>query len=481
MNTTGFINNNLKTFLIITGLCFAFHSVLAQSSNTEYFMTSSFVNTYTNPAKRPEKGYVGIPGLTNFNVDLKTNTLNLDHFLFPGVGEGGKTGWFLNENVSYSDFMKNISSQNYLGTNANVTLAGFGFYVKDLFLSFDISERCNILANIPKGLFDFVKSGFNADGNTEKIYNLSNLGVNADAFTQVGFGGSYPFLNHSLVLGAKVKILLGMAHANFNLDDMRIDIGNNLWKVSTQASGVMLIPGVQAEYDENGKVSKFNSDGSTSFVNGSGLGIDLGATFKPGKIFGLEGNLAWINKLTVSAALTDIGFISWDKSKMTSVATHPQETIVTGNHTASIDGSSDMFKDIGDAFNDAVAFYPTTTTKTTTGLGAKLNWGIEYALMKDKLNVGFLNTAYFNPVKTISEFTVAGAYRPTGGVEVGLSYSFVHSNFNTFGFALHLGNCFYIASDYVIPHVNSEFIPTTSKGINFQLGVAIPIGKKHIN
>jgi len=477
MNNTGFINS-IKTVLVIMGFCFTSYSILAQSSNTEYFMSSSFTNTFTNPAKRPEKGYIGIPGLTNLSADLKTNTLNLDHFLFPGVGEDGKTGWFLNENVSYDDFMKNIAQKNYLGTNIDWTILGAGFYIKNLFLSFDISARTNVGVNIPKGLFDFVKSSYTAGADEEKIYDLSNLSVNANAFTQFGIGGSYPVLNQSLVLGAKIKFLFGIAHVNFNLDNMNININNNVWSVSTLASGEMLIPTVQTEYDETGKLSKFSSDGSSfSPFNGSGLGLDLGATFAPGKIF----EVGWLKPLTVSAAVTDIGFISWDKSKITSLATHPKDIIVTGNYNIRVDESYDIFTDLGNALSDAVAFYPSTTSKTTSGIGARMNWGIEYAFLNNKLNTGFLNTLYFNPVKTISEFTIAGAYRPASAIEVGLSYSFVHSNFQTVGLALHLGPFLYVSSDYAFPHVNSSFYPTTSQGINFQFGVAVPIGKKHVS
>ena len=475
MNNTAFINS-IKTVLVIMGFCFTTYSMLAQSSNTEYFMQSSFTNSFTNPAKRPEKGYIGIPGFTNLFVDLKTNTLNLDHFLFPGVGEDGKTGWFLNENVSYDDFMKNIAQKNYLGSNIDYTIFGAGFYLKDLFLSLDISARTNVGVNIPKGLFDFVKSSFTTGENEEKTYDLSNLSVNANAFTQLGLGGSYPVLNKSLVLGAKIKILFGIAHVNFNLDNMNININNNVWSVSTLASGEMLIPAIQTEYDETGKLSKFNSDGLFSLFNGSGLGLDLGATFAPGKIF----SDAWLKPLTVSAAVTDIGFITWNKSKITSLATHPTDVIVAGNYNIRVDESYNIFKDVGDALSEAVAFYPSATSKTTSGIGAKMNWGVEYAFLNNRLNTGFLNTLYFNPVKTISEFTIAGAFRPASAVEAGLSYSFVHGNFQTVGLALHLGPCFYVSSDYAFPHVNSSFIPTTSQGLNFQVGVAVPIGKKHV-
>jgi len=164
---------------------------------------------------------------------------------------------------------------------------------------------------------------------------------------------------------------------------------------------------------------------------------------------------------------------------MNAFATDPTETIVTGAYTLSIDDTNDLFKDLEDAFTESVNFHQATPANITSGLGAKLNWGVEYALMDEQINVGFLNTIYFNPVKTISEFTIAGAYRPANVVELGLSYSFVHSTFQTFGFALHLGPGFYIASDYIIPHVNSSFFPTTSKALNIQLGAVVPIGRKH--
>jgi len=477
MNKADFFNN-IKTYLIIAGFCFTFHSILAQSSNTEYFMSSSFSKPEINPAKRPEKGYIGIPGLTNFVIDYKTNTFNLDHFIFPGVGENGKSGLFLHENVSHDDFMKNISPANYLGANIDWTLIGFGFYVKDFFLSFDITERVSTTLNVPGDLFDFAKKGVATDADGTE-YNISNLRVNAQAFTQVGLGASYPLLNKSLVLGAKFKILLGNAYADLKLDDMHININNDSWRASTQASGNMLIPTVQPVPVDN-KLDHFDTDGSFSPINGSGFGFDLGATFKPGKLFDFDGSLEWLNPFTVSAAITDVGFISWNKNKMSSYYTDPAEIDITGNRTIHVDGSDEeIFKDLGDKLNDAVAFHPASPANISSGLGAKFNWGIEYALMHDKMNVGLLNTVHFNPVKTISEFTVAGAYRPMGGIELGLSYSFIHSSFQTFGFALHLGPGFYIASDYVIPHVNSSFIPTTSKALNVQFGAVVPIGKKH--
>ncbi|MDR3340742.1 MAG: DUF5723 family protein [Candidatus Symbiothrix sp.] len=471
--------NIIKTILFFAGIGFCLHSTSGQSVNTEYFMSSSYSKTSFNPALRPEKGYIGIPGLTNLSLGYKTNTFKLDNFVFPGIGENGKSGLFLHEKVSYDDFMKGISDNNYLDMGVDYTLLGFGFYAKDLFLSFDVSARANTTTNVPKAFFDFVKQGFALKENGSD-YDFSNLHVNANAYTQIGIGGSYPVLNHSLVLGAKAKILLGMANARLDIDNMHLTLEQDNWRINSQASLRVNYPGMQIEYDQDGKFKKLGSSGKSSFINGSGFGFDLGATFNPGKYFDFKDDLAFWNGFTVSAALTDVGYITWnDNTEYLSANTDNQ--VIIGTDKSPIDlNSDDVFSDLKDYFTDALSLKKAADASLkSSGLGAKLNCGIEYAFLQNKFNVGVLNTNHFSPAKTISEFTLAGAYRPTNEVELGLSYSFVHGECKTFGLALHLGHGLFIAGDYLIPHVNSDFMPTSTKALNIQLGFAIPIGAKH--
>ncbi|MDR0863639.1 MAG: DUF5723 family protein [Candidatus Symbiothrix sp.] len=484
MNHIQFFNNK-KTFLFILGICFSLHSVLGQSTNTEYFMKSSFTSASINPAKRPEKGYIGIPGLTNVMIDYKTNTFGLENFLFPGLGESGKSAWFLNKNVSYDSFMKNISNQNYLNLDVDYTPIGFGFYTGDLFLSFDVALKTNAQVNIPKNVFEFVKKGVPLGESAEgESYDFSKIGASVNAYTEIGFGGSYPLLNNSLVAGAKVKILLGVGNARVKLDRMLLNIDKYNWSLETEASGRII--GLPATYNEDGHFDGFDTDNFSFGINGFGLGLDLGATFEPGKLFEFLGDMAFMDNITFSAALTDIGFISWSDKNAAYLATDPSKIHITGEHNISFEDDSDnslgsIIDNLADDFNDAIALKedPEAAMKKSSGIGASLNWGAEYALLDKKLNVGFLSTTHFNTLKTITEFTLAGAYRPASAVEVGLSYSVVHSHFKTIGLALHLGPAFYIASDYVIPtKFNSDFIPVSARAFNLQFGFVVPIGKK---
>ena len=468
----------LKIALFIIGISFSAHSVLGQSTNTEFFMSSSFTKTAFNPAKRPEKGYIGIPALTNFYLDYKTNTFNLDHFVFPG---SPKAKTFLHPDITYDQFMKGIGSDNYLNSDFDYTFLGFGFYVNDLFLSFDASVRANLNLNVPEGIFKFIKKGVALNGKDQETHDLSNISANMNAFGQIGIGGSYPLLDQSLVVGTKVKVLLGIANARFNLDRMLINVDRKQWTMESQASMQVIYPGIAPKYDEDGLFDGFDTEDSSFGFSGFGLGFDFGAAFKPGDYFDFAGDLALLDNVTVSLGFTDIGFINWNKNNVLALATNPSKNILAGNYNITFEDNSNIFDNLTDSLNSAINLIedPNAKLKTSSGLRATMNWGLEYQLIEDKLNLGILSATYLNTIKPITEFTLGGAYRPVSAVELGLSYSFVHSSFQTFGFALHLGPGFYIASDYIIPHINSDWTPTTSKALNLQFGFVIPIGKKH--
>jgi hypothetical protein len=466
-----------KAILTLWGVSFFIGPTFGQSIHTEYFLSTSYFKTAMNPAFRPSKGYIGIPGLTNISVGYRTNTFALDNFLFPGVGENGKIGSFLHEKVSYDQFMKGISDQNYLNSDLNETILGFGFYIKDVFLTFDASLRTHEEINIPKDVFDFLKKGVALDG-SDKSYDFGGISTDAVAYGQIGLGGSFPLLKRSVLLGAKVKVLLGLANGRADLNKMKLNIGRNIWSVTkTQASMQFAMKGLKAQYDEEGKFDGFNTDNVAIDMNGFGLGFDLGASFKPGRL--IEDKSSFLNNFTVSAAVTDLGFIKWNKSNSLYLETSPTDIIrISGDREISFENSENIFADLEDTFKDAYNFQE-KPNEIKTNLTAKLNWGIEYAFPKEHINVGFLSTTYFNPSKTFSEYTIGGAIKPIRQLEAGVSYSFIYGGFQTVGLALHIGPVFYVASDYVFPKTNSTFIPVTAKAFNLQVGFAIPIGKTH--
>ncbi|MDR0732868.1 MAG: DUF5723 family protein [Dysgonamonadaceae bacterium] len=471
--------NHTKFILALLGAYFFIGSTFGQT-HTEYLLSTSYVKSSMNPALRPQNGYIGIPGLTNFSLGYRTNTFILENFLFPGKGEDGKTALFLHKDVDYKQFMKGVSKQNFLDLDFNATLLGFGFYAGDAFLTFDASLRANAEMTIPKTFFDFMKNlALDENG---KDYNLAGVSADATAFGQIGVGGSYPFFDNTLLVGAKVKVLLGLANARLKMDRMKLHIGKDNWSaMEMQTSIQVAMKGLKAKYNEaEGKFEGFDADKVAVDVNGFGFGFDVGASFNPS--YFMEDETSFLNNFTVSAAVTDLGFINWNKANNLCLVTNPNETVVImGDRAISTDGSEEVFSDFGDAFKDVYNFTdipPKEQQNRNTGLKAKLNWGIEYAFPEEHINVGLVSTTAFNWGKTVSEYTVGGAIKPIEAVEAGLSYSFVYGGFQTFGLSLHLGSFFYIASDYILPETNSSFIPVSSKAFNVQMGFVVPIGRQ---
>jgi len=476
-------------FLLIGTLLFLLPAV-AQTSNTGYFMTSHHNRTSLNPALRPENGYIGVPGLSNICVDYKTNSLNLETFMFPGGPAGSlkNSVTFLHEGITTEQFMSNIFNNNYANFDVDWTFAGAGFYKDDGFWFVDLGIRAYANFNAPYDLFNFAKQGL-TDSNGELVegYDMKNIRGTATCYFELGVGHSRSFLDDKLVVGLKAKALFGLANGNLRVNKLDLNTGIDKWTVDANAAFEGTLPGFVPDYDEDGLFNGFKKEGHSG-ISGFGLGFDLGATYKLSCLADALNNEIF-NRFTFSAAFTDIGFIGWSSKRTMYLATKKQEKPVTiaGDFIISTNGEGESLGDqievIFDKLKDAVNLEETgKNSGRTTGLRTKMNWGLEYEIIENQLSAGILSTTYFTPVSNVTEFTLAGAYKPVNWFEAGLSYSFVYGNFKTFGLALNFvpskGVNVFLASDYLIPRWNSDFIPTTSKAVNFQVGLTIPLESK---
>ena len=99
-------------------------------------------------------------------------------------------------------------------------------------------------------------------------------------------------------VGAKVKVLVGAAHAEARIDRMDISMSQDEWFIK-QAGHIQASSLLKLETDpETGEITDYVT--GDFGVAGFGLGFDLGATYE------------LIDNLTLSAALTDIGFMQWN-------------------------------------------------------------------------------------------------------------------------------------------------------------------------
>jgi hypothetical protein len=469
----------LSIFLLVVGC-----PLMAQSAYSDYFMNTSQTRSSLNPAFRPKQGYIGVPFLSNIYVDAKTNSLNLEHLTF---NKGGTLVSFMHPSVGVDEFLSGMPENNYLSLNVNYQIASVGFYdKKDGFWTIGLGLKTVADGHISKSFFDMAKRGLSQNENDVFDYNINDTKVNASAYAELSGGYSRPLLDNSLLVGAKAKVLLGLANMNLDINRLHASVGNDKWVISTKATLDASLPGIKPTYDEDGIFDSVENDGFG--ISGFGLGVDLGAAYSFKNMSQSVSNESMQNilsRLQASLAFTDIGFISWNAANSMKLSTPSQEVTVSPQDRVISDMMDEYFDDIMNNFEEAINFKETGSGNggKSTLLYTTMNVGLEYEAWVNNLSVGLLSSTRLLGSQTMTELTLSGNYNPekVKWLAATLSYSFMHNNFNSVGLALHLaptkGLNFFIASDYWIPKVNKEFLPTTSKAMNIQFGLAIPIGE----
>ena len=460
---------------------FAFFSIFlagatyAQTPNTNYFIESSHTRNSLNPALRPNSSYVGMPFLSGVAIDYKTNTFNLDNFTSK---VGGERVTFMHHDVSVDDFMSNISEDNYLSTSLGYDIFSMGFYKGESFWNINMGVKTQIDANLPKNLFRLAKEGFGREDLTS--YDLKDISATANSYLELGIGYSRPFLNNNLIVGTKAKLLGGIA--NFDLQAERFDLKASAteWRAQSRVRFDASAPGIEADYNRDGMFEGFDFGNNWGSPTGFGFGFDLGAVYDFKDMNMLPDAF---KNLKASMSFTDIGFISWSKKNSVHLVSPDDEIVVIpSDYTIHTDGSTsieDIFDDVIDDLEEVVNLKEHKKGGRTTALRTTMNIGLEYSFLNNKLSTGLLYSNRFGRYFNTQELTLSGNYRPNSWFATSLSYSFMHSNFNTLGGALYLTPSkvvhFFVVSDYIISHVSPEYIPSTSNALNVQFGISIPM------
>lgn len=454
---------HLYLFLLVIAM-----QLPAQQTNTLYFLENAPTRHYLNPAFQPLTGfYFGIPVLGFTHIEAGNNSFTV-----------GSIDLIDNKDKLFGL----IRPTTLFKADAQVNLLNFGFRAKHSYFSFDVSQKVNAQFGIPKDLFRF---GFYGTPELEgNKFNLATMNMGADVYTEFALGYS-KYLNEKWTVGGKLKFLMGQANATANFSNFEINAGIDEWTLKTRGmintSSAAIVTG-----DNLGNLDFATPNNEIDYVlpfSGFGGAIDLGATFKP------------IKNLTVSAAITDLGFIRWNRNAKNMVV----ESDFTFNGTGPLTAKQ-MFNDFDfEAIMDSVlskledAVVTDITDKPyTSGVRPKLNIGAEYAFLNDKMSVGLLSRTIFQRKQIYQELTTSLNMRPISGFNASLSYSLVNGRWSNIGVGvgtrLWIFNAF-AAADYVplryakytmdssLPIIGNVLpIPYSKDRVNFTIGANIVFG-----
>ena len=444
----------------------------AQELRTSYFMETSNFRHQMNPALL-DSPYVGLL-FSNINIGM-TGNIGAKQFIFDTNGLPGYTGnyrytTFMDPNVDAKTFLNKLHDKNRFDLYLNYNLFSVGFKAWGGVNLLELNLRSNTNLTLPKGLFEFAKTA-----GEKEHYEFGGLGMRTQNYMELALGHSRD-INDQWRVGGKLKFLIGAAYADFTADNVTLDMTEDAWRIQSNAqvkasllkSDVIHEDPSKNSADGRPRVKELDNFGFS--LPGFGMALDLGVTYKP------------IENLTLSAAITDLGFISWKNTHHASsqgdYTFDGFNNIYIGSDKDQTEDIDDQFDQIGDDLEEMFSVYDDGTKTATQALAATLNVGAEYKLPAyDKLKFGFLYTSRIHgkyswhqgmlnvgvrPVKWF-ECNVNGAVTSTG-VTAGGMLSLKAPHFN-----------FYIAADRFFSKLGKQGVPLNSSNGNITFGMTFPL------
>ena len=432
-------------------------AVLANSqTRTSYFVRNSTQSHNFNAAFVPDQGYVGFPLLSGFDINMGSN-LGTKAILYPL--DNGKTGLFLNNQVSSEQFLQNIRKNNYLDMHFGYELINAGWFTgKDSFWTLSIGAKADVETSLPREFFRLLKDGMYANPST---YCIENFGFGAGIYGQIALGYSRGLDNlvEGLRVGGKVKFLVSMADVEMNVEKLDLTLGSDRWSAVSRATASVMGGGVAVGYDDHGYLNSINFDPSTLGVGGFGAAFDLGVEYVLSEDTPVDG-------MRFSLSVTDLGFISYNKNRATVLSSN-EEIAFEGFDGISIDGTgtSDFMDEI---MNMAALKNEAADKNQVRRLAATLYAGVDYPFLDDKMNVGLLYSARFGRFYTENELTLAWNYSPVRSFNIALSYSLLKTH-STMGWLIT-----YVPKRGIGVFLGSDYTPLNYTAFQFD-GFKLPV------
>ena len=450
--------------IFVVLLALATLQVSAQTLHSAYFLESMVQRNELNPAFGAKSNYIVVPALGGAQIGIHSN-VGMGDFFFQ---RGNTLVNGLSPQVTANEFLNGLPANNQAETTVEIPLVSVGFHAWGGFNTVILKEHSFAATNIPSALFAFLKQGQNEQGVAR--YDIDNMSLYTDHYVELAFGHQreLPALE-GFSYGAKVKVLLGALGGSVNMNHIGINLSPEGWYITSEGSA-QVSSGVRFVYDENGQVNKLAFDSYQ--LGGFGLGFDIGAAYTPKAL----------PDLTVSLALTDIGFLSWSNMER---AVSEGTFEYTGFDEIGAPGQTEASEQLNGLLNDITSVInvtPATPATVTNSLRTTLNIGAEYAILKRKISFGLLSSTRFGRPYTYAEGMAVVNFRPLAWLHLA-----VNGSVSTFGGALGAlinicpkGVNIFAGCDYISPTTKfgAQGIPINSTNFNLRAGFAFTFGQR---
>ena len=455
-------------------------NIQAQNTNTLYFMDGIAERNNVNPAFTPSCNfYLDFVVLPNLYFNFGNNNLILNDFIYL---KNGQPTLFLNSQNDIDNFYKKLKPTTDLNIDLGLNILSFGLKVKKHYFTFDMGVNADMYAYIPRDLFAFALYG-TPDANGVNRFDLSTLGIDASLYSKIGIGYMYQ-INEHWQIGVKGKVLMGYANINTSINQLELNASRQSWSLHSNGTINASLPinyNKSADGDiDFGSITLHDQNQLLMLLYqpaGYGAAIDFGIKYNP------------IKHLTISASITDLGFIHWNKNLITGSmkGEHYINELVdyTVGDTLSTDQIVEQFTNLGEEILGTIKTEEGNNSYTST-LRANFYAGIEYGFLKNKISFGIVNHLKFNHNRLWDEATFAINFRPIDKIKASVNYSFINGHWGNLGLGLNVRTGIfnvYLLADYIpfsFTRIEAEGykipVPNKTQCYNLQVGWTWSIG-----
>jgi len=458
----------------------------AQNSQVLYFMNIP-QNHLANPAFRPSNSVsIGLPVISGINLGVNNNFLNFsDVFLKRQSADSVFT--FLHPYFKIGDFLSKIKDKNSINPQTTIQLFSLGFAIgQSGYLFFDLNEKFEANIVIPGDLFKLALSG-NEQFAGSKI-DLSSFRGDIKYYHEAGIGYSQN-INNKLRLGVKAKVLLGIADASIDNRAFSIAVSNDYVHTLNADLRLNVSAPVKVIKDpDTGDITDVQFDDSqlktgsqiASYIMNTrnlGFSLDLGAAYEVN------------DRLNLSAAVTDLGYIRWTRDVTNLVSKSSFEfsgfdmkEVIKGNKT---------FDEVSNKLVDSLKNSVKATDQNnpfTTYLPFGVTLGGSYSLTPN-VSLGLMSYTRFIGKQIREAATLSANVNLGSALSASLCYTAENNRYDNVGAGLALRAGFfqfYLLADKIPIEWNKIIIDSKSSiplpydwhTLNLRLGMNVVFGNK---
>jgi hypothetical protein len=456
----------------------------AQNSQVLYYMNLP-QRHLLNPALTPTNSvYIGLPVLSGVNLNVNNNFFSFSDVFIKGVAADSIVT-FLHPDYDPAKFLAKIRDINSLEPELQVQLFSLGFRAgKDLYIYLDVNERVSANIALPGDIFRLALKG--NEQFVGSTIDLSSLRGDIIGYSEIGLGFSKNFTS-KLRLGIKPKILLGIATASINNNSLGITVNDDYTHTLNADMMVNFSAPVTVYTSGQNSFDSIKFDDSR-FKNGKdivnyilnsknmGFGIDIGAEY------------SFSDRLSVSAAVTDLGYIKW-KRDISNLKAKSHYTF-SGVNLLDVYNGTMTFDSLGKEMLDSLkqSFYLTKeATPFTTTLPFGVTLGGSYNLTKS-VSLGLLSYTKFIGKQYKEALTLSANVNFGNAFSTTLAYTAMNSRYDNLGFGMAFRPGWfqiYFLADRIpvtwnkIKTDNSNFpLPESLNTVHFRIGMNIDFGNR---